>query len=434
MGRAVNLRALPITAALLACTLAGCSTQYADPVRAAGGAGGAGGGASGTGGDAGGDAGSGTDPCSRWGTETECVKDTANDCSVQPNEVGCLLDDASCVPWTCASGDPFVSRSGPDLFLKGRPFRFVGANAWGVAGRNGNCQYSGFPSQQEALPQVFGALAEMRVQVLRVWAFQSFCGASGTDYSALDLVVRYARSAGVRLIFVLENMWDDCSQGKRDDAWFQAGYREPYGNYALSFPDYARGVVGHFRDEPTVLAWEIMHEAGGNDPAAMLDFATEMTALVRRNEPNHHHLIVLGTDSGSTPATQIEGSPSPFRTLQALDTVDLVDTHDFSAENSALTADEQASCAVAQSLNKPCFIGASAVSLIDTSASSFSVRASQVSNKAQAALDAGFAGYLVYAFTPGWQTVGFDFDARANDPLAGPGGTLATFAAQLRDP
>ena len=434
MGRAVKLPALPITAALLACTLAGCSTQYADPVRAAGGAGGAGGGASGTGGDAGGDAGSGTDPCSRWGTETECVKDTANDCSVQPNEVGCLLDDASCVPWTCASGDPFVSRSGPDLFLKGRPFRFVGANAWGVAGRNGNCQYSGFPSQQEALPQVFGALAEMRVQVLRVWAFQSFCGASGTDYSALDLVVRYARSAGVRLIFVLENMHDDCSQGKRDDSWFQTGYREPYGNYALSFLDYTRGVVTHFRDEPTVLAWEIMHEAGGNDPAAMLDFATEMTALVRRNEPNHHHLIVLGTDSGSTPATQIEGSPSPFRTLQALDTVDLVDTHDFSAENSAMPAAEQASCAVAQSLHKPCFVGASAVSLIDTSASSFSVRASQVSNKAQAALDAGFAGYLVYAFTPGWQTVGFDFDARANEPLAGPGGTLATFAAQLRDP
>ena len=420
MGRAVNLRALPITAALLACTLAGCATQYADPVRAAGGAGGAGGGA-----------GSGTDPCSHWGTETECVKDTANDCSVQPNEVGCLLDDASCVAWTCASGDPFVSRSGPDLFLKARPFRFVGANAWGVAGRNGNCQYSGFPSQQEALPQVFGALAEMRVQVLRVWAFQSFCGASGTDYSALDLVVRYARSAGVRLIFVLENMHDDCSQGKRDDSWFQAGYREPYGNYALSFPDYTRGVVTHLRDEPTVLAWEIMHEAGGNDPAAMLDFATKMTALVRSNDMNH--LIILGTDNGSSPATQIDGSPAPFTTLQALDTVDLVDTHDFSAENSAMPAAEQASCAVAQSLNKPCFVGASAVRLIDASAPSFSVRASQVSSKAQAALDAGFAGYLVYAFTPGWQTVGFDFDARANEPLAGPGGTLATFAAQLRE-
>ncbi|HYP98187.1 MAG TPA: cellulase family glycosylhydrolase [Polyangiaceae bacterium] len=424
----MNLRAR-ITAALLACTLAGCSTQYADPVRAAGGAGG---GAGGTGGDAGGDSGSGTDPCSRWGSETECVKDTANGCSVQPNEVGCLLDDASCVAWACASGDPFVSRSGPDLFLKGRPFRFVGANAWGVAGRNGNCQYSGFPSQREALPQVFGALAEMRVQVLRVWAFQSFCGASGTDYSALDQVVRYARSAGVRLIFVLENMHDDCSQGKRDDSWFQAGYREPYGNYALSFPDYTRGVVTHFRDEPTVLAWEIMHEAGGNDPAAMLDFATKMTALVRSNDMNHR--IILGTDNGNTPATQIDGSPSPYTTLQALDTVDLVDTHDFFAENSALTAAEQASCAVAQSLHKPCFVGASAVSLIDTSASSFSARASQVSNKAQAALDAGFAGYLVYAFTPGWQTVGFDFDARATEPLVGPGGTLATFAAQLRDP
>ena len=59
---------------------------------------------------------------------------------------------------------------------------------------------------------------------------------------------------------------------------------------------------------------------------------------------------------------------------------------------------------------------------------------SEQSPNEQAALDAGFAGYLVYAFTPGWQTVGFDFDARATEPLVGPGGTLATFAAQLRDP
>jgi mannan endo-1,4-beta-mannosidase len=399
-------------APLLACLLAGCSTQYADPVRAVA------------------DSGTDTNPCAQWTSEIDCARDTANGCSVQPNEVGCHLGAAQCAPWTCASGDPFVRRSGATLFLGARPFRFVGANAWGVAGTSGTCQYGGFSSQEEVLTQTFGDLADMRVQVLRVWAFQSYCGDSGTDYSALDQVVRYARAAGVRLVFVLENMWDDCSRGKRDDSWFTNGYRSPYGGYALSFPDFTRGLVAHFRDEPTILAWEVMHEASGNDAAAMLDFSTQMTALVRSTDSNH--LIVLGSDNGDSPGTQLAGSSSPYTKLQGLDTVDLVDTHDFFTTDATVTAREQAVCAVAQSLRKPCFIGASAVSLADSSAQEFSVRESRVAGKAQAALDGGFAGYLLYAYTPGWQSASFDFDGRSSEPLAGPSGTLARLAARLR--
>lgn len=405
-------RQLSFGSVLLSCGLAACSTQYADPVRA------------------GEDTANGSDPCSQWTRETDCARDTANACSVQPNDIGCHLEDSACAAWTCASGDPFVRRSGPTLFLRERPFRFVGANAWGVGGRDGDCRYGSFSSQQEMLAQVFGDLADMRVQVLRVWAFQSYCGSTGTDYSALDQVIRYARAAGVRVIFVLENMWDDCSKGTRDDAWFAAGYRAPYGGYALSLPDFASGLVAHFRGEPTVLAWEVMHEAGSGDATAMLDFATQMTTLVRNTDRNH--LIVLGSDNGDSSGTQLDGSPSPYTKLQELDTVDLVDTHDFFANDTPLTAREQADCAVARGLHKPCFVGASTASLSGTSAQEFSARAERVSSKAQAAFDAGYAGYLVYAYTPGWQNPTFDFDARSDEPLAGSSGTLAKIANQLR--
>lgn len=408
----MKIRRQTITSLALAALLSGCSTQYADPVRA------------------GEDAGNEVNPCAHWTSESDCAKDTANGCSVQPNDVGCHLDDSTCVPWTCASGDPFVRRSAATLFLRARPFRFVGANAWGVAGMDGNCQYGGFQSRQEMLARAFGDLADMRVQVLRAWAFQSFCGASGSDFSALDDVVRYARAAGVRLIFVLENMWDDCSKGKRDDSWFASGYRSPYGGYALSFPDYTRGLVAHFRDEPTILAWEIMHEAGNDDAAAMLDFASRMTALVRSTDSNH--LIVLGSDNGDSSGTHLEGSSSPYAKLQGLDTVDMVDTHDFYADDTAMTARERDDCAIAQSLRKPCFVGASTVSLADTTTQEFSLREQRVSSKAQAALDAGFAGYLLYAYTPGWQSAGFDFDGRSGEPLAGHNGTLAGLADQVR--
>jgi hypothetical protein len=338
------------------------------------------------------------------------------------------LNDASCAPWTCASGDPFVRRAGATLFLKGRPFRFVGVNAWGVGW--GGCQYSGFSNQDAALSRVFSDLADMRVQVLRAWGFQSFAGQSGADYSALDEVVRYARSAGVRLIFVLENMNPDCSKGTRDDSWFQTGFAQPYGGYALSLPDYTRGLVAHFQNEPTILAWEIMHEASGNDASALLSFFTQMSALVRSEDPNH--LVVLGTNDGDTPGTSVDGDPSPYSTLQALDTVDLIDTQDFSAPDTALTSGEMSDCAVAQALHKPCFVGASAVSLTDASAAAFSQRASRVTAKLQAALDAGDIGFLEYAYTPAWQTPTFDFDGRSGEPLAGAQGVLADFAARAR--
>ena len=391
---------------LVACLLLGCTTQYADPVLSA------------------------SDTCAVWRTESDCAADTAHGCSVQPNDVGCRLNDPTCVPWQCGGTDPFVRRVGENLLLRDQPFRFVGADAWGVGWADGGCQYSGFANQQSALDRTFGDLSDMRVQVLRAWAFQSFAGASGTDYSSLDRVVQYARAAGVRLIFVLENMNTDCSEGTRDDSWFEGGYAQPYGGYALSLPDYARGLIAHFRDEPTVLAWEIMHEAGGKDAAAMLAFFSQMSELVRSEDANH--LIILGTNNGDTPATTNVGSPPAYSQLQGLDTVDLIDVQDFSSPDDPVSASEQTDLGLSQALHKPCFIGASAISLDDTSASALSARATRFSSKIDGALDAGFAGFLVYAYTPNWQSPGLDFDGRQADPLAGPEGILAGFAARVR--
>jgi len=396
--------------AVLALALSSCSTQYVDPVLAANT--------------------DGSDPCAAWHTESDCANDTAHVCSVQPNELGCHLNDSDCAPWQCASGYPFVRRVGTSLRLRDQPFRFVGANAWGVAW--GNCSYSAFPSQDAALAQTFGDLSDMRVQALRIWAFQSYAGSDGKDYSSLDAVVRYARAAGVRLILVLENMRDDCSKGTRDDSWFQSGYEQPYGGYALSLPDYARGLITHFLNEPTVLGWEIMHEAGGNDAAAMLAFFTRMSTLVDDTDGNH--LIILGTNNGDTPATSIEGNPAPFATLHGLEPVDLVDAHEFGSPDTPVSASEQNVVNIAQSLGKASFVGASAVSMGNTSAAAFSQRASRVSAKIDGALNAGFIGFLQYAYTPGWQDPGFDFDGRSGEPLAGPQGVLASFADRVRAP
>jgi mannan endo-1,4-beta-mannosidase len=363
------------------------------------------------------------DPCAALSAE-QCGADTQDGCSLQPNPTGCTSSNATCGVGRCSSEDPFVRRSGEGLFLHGAPFSFVGSVSWGIAWDDNGCRISAYASQQDALGPTFDELAAMNTSVLRVWAFQSYAGASGTDFSHFDRLVGAARAAGVRLIPVLENMHPDCSSGDaRDDTWFASGYKSRYGNYALSYRDYVAALVAHFRDEPTIMGWELMHEAGGDQFAALDAFISDMTSLVRAVDTNH--LIAIGLNNGDTPATSSDGDPSNYFKLQDRAQIDLVDVHDFNAPGDPLPAQAALCRSITHALRKAAFIGASAVKLSDPSSASLDARAGQIQNKLDAALAADFRGFLVYDYVPKWQNAGYDFDSRTGEPLAGPSGVLA---------
>jgi hypothetical protein len=408
-------RRLP--AVLVGCVLAttACGTQYSDPIVSTGDAAAA----------------SPVDPCLAWQTQADCLADTAHGCSYQPNLVGCHVDDPACPAGSCGGGDPFVRRTAETLWLHGAPYSFLGAVSWAVAGTSGGCWTSSYPTQDAGLQRTFDDLADMRASAFRIWAFQSYAGASGTDYASFDRVVAYARRAGVRLMLVLENMWADCTQGgQRDDAWFASGYQSAYGNYALSYRDYVRGVVEHFRNEPTILGWELVHEAQGSDFAALDGFVQEMAALVRATDPNH--LIALGTDNGDSGATSRTGNPSNYQRLHTHPEIDWLDIQDFDTPDTALTGSTPELQAIASALAKPVFNGAAAIQLTENSAAAFASRGTAMTAKLEASFAAGFVGFLVYDYYPGWTNPDRDFDARAEEPLAGPQGILARHARANR--
>lgn len=385
---------------------AACETHFADPVVGSG---------------------SEENPCAEWSTPQSCAADADHGCSSQPNPVGC--DPARCAAATCLDGDPFVRRAGRTLWLQDRPYRFIGVNAWGIAYSN-ECRFSGFGSQDEALARAFHDLASMRVSVLRFWAFQSFAGESGTDYSAFDRIVSYAKRSGVRLIFVLENMHADCSRGgQRNDDWFRSGYASPYGGYTLSMPDYVAGLVQHFRDEPDVLAWELIHEASGTDFSAMDGFVTQMSSLIRTNDPNH--LIIAGMNNGDSPATRADGNASNYAELHAHATIDMLDVHDFDVPGTPFTSNESAAQAIGVALNKPTFVGAIGITLREGSSEALLQRSNQIASKLDAAFANDVTGALVYDYNPDWATPGLSFDARSSDPLGGPNGVIATRSKAL---
>lgn len=387
--------------------LASCGTQYSDPIRE--------------------EPGEARDPCAAWQTAAECQADALNGCSYQPNPVGCHPDEPRCAPGACRGGDPFVRRVGQRLILDGDPYTFTGTASWGIAWAEDGCTVGTLPSQRAALDRTFGDLVDLRMNVLKVWAFQSYAGASGTDYSSFDRIVAAARRAGVRLIFVLESQHPDCTRGsERDDAWYASGYQQPYAGYTLSLPDYVRGLVEHYRNEPTLLAWEIMHEARADDFSVLDGFARHLSSLIRESDPNH--LIALGTDNGDSPGTSRAGSPSNYERLHAHSGIDLLDPHDFYVEDIPLPPSFVELGPIAQRLDKPLFAGATAVDLTATTPEAFATRAALVEAKLVAAFDAGFVGFVYYDYFPDWSGPSRAFDGRPEDPLAGPDGVFVRHA------
>jgi mannan endo-1,4-beta-mannosidase len=375
------------------------------------------------------DASSTSEACSRWLTASDCSTDSAHGCAFQPNAVGCHAADPTCAAGTCMTGDPFVRRSGATLWLHGAPFSFLGAVSWGIAGTTGTCRVSSFSTQEDALIRSFDDMVDMRASAFRIWAFQSYAGPSGRDYSSFDRVVSYARRAGVRLIMVLENNWADCTEGgQRNDAWFAAGYRAPYGSYALSLSDYAQGLVSHFRDEPTILAWEIMHEATADDFNALDAFAQDMSSVIRSADPNH--LISLGAENGTAPGTSNADDPSNYQKLHDHPNIDIIDVHDLNAPDVALPTTMSRDAAIAAALGKPIFAGASAVALAGTSPDDFAARGDAVTRKLSSAFAAGYVGFLIYDYYPEWSSAGWEFDGRSGEPLAGLTGLLGKNARQ----
>jgi hypothetical protein len=351
--------------------------------------------------------------------QAECAARMDEGCAWGPRLSGCLSSDAACTTGQCLQGDLFVRRAGQRLLLGGEPFRFVGVGAWSFT-RQPGCEWAAGLSW---IQRAFDDLVQANVTVLRLYAFQPGAGPTASDFSRLDQLVSEARRSGIRLLLLLEDTEGSCSGGKpRDDEWFASGYREPEPSRALSYRDWAVAVARRYRDEPTVLGYTPVHQFHGDNPSVLLDFVQDIGAALKAEAGNQ--LLTLDASLFS-PATTIQGQPSPFERLQALDLVDVVDVADYSDQGLVDPALVESVQPLSASLGKPAIVNEVAVSTLDASPAALAARAARVDERLTALYVQGFAGALLWDFTPGWRTPLYSFDARADEPLMGPSGVLA---------
>lgn len=198
-----------------------------------------------------------------------------------------------------------VTRDGTRLLLDGEPFRFVGFNSYVMTG-------CGTPPER-----LDGQRRERFFAGLRPGSVVRVPFYPGTDRTEFREVVDTARAHGQHLVPVLTDALGECGDTEKDRGWYAGGFRETY------LP-WLRAVVGSYRDEPTIAAWELVNEPNGVDVPTLRAFFDEAGGLVHRLSPEH--LV-----SGGTLQPHTYGGVPEFTELSSSAGLDLVSVHEYDA-------------------------------------------------------------------------------------------------------
>ena len=340
------------------------------------------------------------------------------------------------------AADPsFVTRAGSQLLLDGQPYRFVGMNIYG-ANSDGWCGEDYTADQLRTALDGIGS----RNTVLRSWFFQTLAAAKGPDgawtgardWTKFDQTLAIAAEKGVHVIVTLTDQWGECGDGGdsgfKTKAWYLGGYDAPdpilaakYDQW-LSYRAWVVEIVTRYKDDPTILAWQLINEgevkdslnAGcpiGNpaDPMdhgnILRDFAQDISGMIRGIDPNH--LISLGTMGGGQCGTQ----DWQYSLVHALPNIDMCEYHDYLHE--VMPGDQwnglQVRIDQCAALDKPIFVGESGITPNTIPGGTFEDRAELYDAKFRTQFAAGVQGELVWAYRRTGSTLN-TFDIGDGDP------------------
>jgi mannan endo-1,4-beta-mannosidase len=313
-------------------------------------------------------------------------------------------------PSSSAAGSPFVRRSGSQLVLGGKPFRFTGMNVLDAVGPRGCSSSLTAPGPLEESLAAMGR----GVQVVRIWFFQNLAVVDGMrDWSGLDHALAVARAHGVLFLPVLVNQWRDCDGPDggpgtfKDTRWYEGGYaRTTVAGSLVPYRDWVAEVVTRYRDDPTILAWQLVNEAEVKPYAAakgcragaartLKRFAADVSGLIKSIDPNH--LVSLGTMGNG----QCGAEGGEYKDVHSVRGLDLCEYHDYHRPFAAIPGDRwnglQVRIDQCKALDKPLIIDESGIK--PRAVGGLTARAAVFAAKFTARRAQGVDGELIWAWS-----------------------------------
>lgn len=299
----------------------------------------------------------------------------------------------------------FVTARGQDFYLQNKQFRSVGVNRYNLLTHNkpqGARIGCANPFSEEEIDAAFANMQTMGVTTVRFWVFQSFTQ-GGTDLDRLDYIVKTAEKYNIKLIPVFENHWHDCTEaGVKSIDWYTSGYKNPYGSYNLSLKEYINKIVPRYKDNTTIMAWEIVNEPRDINEEVLYAFAKDMSEHIKSLDENH--LVSIGAVGSHT-------SDATYATVYELPGIGYVDYHDYDQEQNDLPHPFAERVALAQRINKPIIIGESGIR------GNVEGRDSLFASKMNSFFDSGGDVYLLWSYGDSYIT-NDNFNITSQDPVA----------------
>lgn len=329
-------------------------------------------------------------------------------------------------PSPTATPPSFVVRCAGGLCLDGQPYVFTGLNIYNANSRS-NCWYT--LGSGSGLGDSLTAIGPGQ-EAFRAWFFQRQATTNGVrDWAAFDHTLAVAAAHGQRVIATLANQWGDCENASgspvyKTEAWYSSGYRSTVDpGMTATYRDWVREVVSRYRDNPTILAWQLVNEGearttpGGACSATaattVAAWTRDVAGLVKALDPNH--LVSLGTIGNGQCGTS---SGTAYQDLHAIPDIDLCEYHDYDSL-ATWPGDQWNGLAVRLSqctaLGKPMFIGETGIRTTD--AGSLAARASAIEAKWTAQIGGGIVGELAWAWAAAGQSTGDGYSINPADPL-----------------
>lgn len=321
----------------------------------------------------------------------------------------------------------FVVRCELGLCLDGQPYRFTGLNIYNANSRS-NCWYT--LGSEAGLDSSLTAIGTGQ-EAFRAWFFQRLATTNGArDWSAFDHTLAVAAAHGQRVIATLTNQWGDCENASGDpvyksESWYQSAYKSRVdAGMTATYREWVREVVTRYRDDPTVLAWQLINEGESRTSgtgtcsttaeASVHAWASDVSGLIKSIDSKH--LVSLGTIGNGQCGTS---SGTSYEDLHAIPTIDLCEYHDYDHPSSPMPGDQwnglAARLAQCQARGKPMFVGEVGIKVSD--ASSLSERAADLAAKFSARFAAGVVGELPWEWAANGENSGDGYSIGPDDPV-----------------
>jgi hypothetical protein len=241
------------------------------------------------------------------------------------------------------------------------------------------------------------------------------------DFAGIDRVLNAAARHGQRVILGLASQNGDCSDGHwKDQAWYDGGYRLRFDDgrhlEPLSFWDYLHRIVPRYRSHPALAYWGLVGEPESSNCAAgyagsgcyghlicppgagnsLRKFFDVVGGELKRLDPKH--LLAAGTIGGGQCGT----AGADFELVNRSPAIDIVEVHEYGADDIALPASHQTAAALAVALSKPVLVGEVGLSAAPATAGCRSTesRSTALSAKISSHFAVGFQGYVFWQWAP----------------------------------